>query len=58
MNIFSIYIYTCPVNTQTDLGLRCRTFSPEINTLPTFSEITQAWHCLRNVFIQLDEFTY
>ena len=43
---------------QTDLGLRCRIFSPEINKLPTFSEITQAWHCLRNVLIQSDEFTY
>ena len=26
--------------------------------LPKFSEITQAWHCLRNVFMQSDEFTY
>ena len=41
MNIFSIYIYACPVNiiaistAQTDLGLRSRTFSLKINKLPT-----------------------
>ena len=27
---------------QTDLGLRCRTFSLKISKLPIFSEITQA----------------
>ena len=36
---------------QTDLGLRSRTFSLNINKLPTFSEITQAWQCLSIVFI-------
>ena len=64
MNIFSVYIYTCPMNkhchltAQTDLGLRSRTFSLKINKLPTFSEITQAWQCLKIVFIWSDEFTY
>ena len=63
MNIFSIFIYTCPVNivistAQTDLGLRPRIFSLKINKLPTFSEITQAWHCLKLVFIWSDEFTW
>ena len=32
---------------QTDLGLRSRTFSLIIIYLITFSEITQAWQCLR-----------
>ena len=63
MNIFSIYIYTHRVNivistAQTDLGLRSRTFSLKINKLPTFSEFTQAWQCLKSVFIRSDEFTY
>ena len=63
VNFFSIYIYTCPVNThyhfncKTDLGLRSRTFSLKINKLPTFSEITQA-QCLKIVFLRPDEFTY
>ena len=26
--------------------------------LPTFSEITQVWQCLKIVFVQSDEFTY
>ena len=64
MNIFSINIYRCPVNihcistAQTDLSLSSRTFSLKINKLPTFSEITQAWQCLKIVFIWSDEFTY
>ena len=49
MNIFSIYIYACPLNiivistAQTDLGLRSRIFSLKINKLPSayISEITQ-----------------
>ena len=46
MVIFSISIYTCPVNivistVQTDLGLRSRIFSLKINKLPTLYEITQ-----------------
>ena len=48
MNIFSICIYTCPLNIQSDLsiaqtklGLKSRTFS-KINKLPTFSEINLA----------------
>ena len=57
MKIFSIYIYTCPVNityivisnAQTDLGLRSRTFCLKINKLPIFSEITQSWQCLKIV---------
>ena len=43
---------------QTDLGLRPRTFSIKINKLPTYSEITQTWQCLKIVFIRSDEFTY
>ena len=43
---------------QTELGLRSRTFSLKINKLPTFSEITQAWQCLKIVFIRSDELTY
>ena len=39
---------------QTDLGLRSRTFALKINKLPTFSEISQAWQCLKIVFIDLD----
>ena len=64
MNIFSIYIFTSPVNihlistAQTDYGLRFRTFSLKINNLPTFSVITQAWQYLKVMFIQSDEFTY
>ena len=61
MNIFSIYIYKYRVNiptAQIDLGLNSRTFSLKINKLPTFSEITQAWQCLKIVFIRSDEFTY
>ena len=64
MNIYSIYIYTCPVNIhchfncKNDLGLRSRTFSLKIKKLPRFSEITQAWQCLKIVFIQSDESTY
>ena len=67
MNNFSIYIYTCPGNihftvvistVQADLGLRSRTFSVKINKLPTFSEITRPWQCLKIVFIWSDEFTY
>ena len=41
---------------QTDIGLISRTFSLKINKLPTFSEITQAWQCLKIVFIWSDEF--
>ena len=41
---------------QTNLGLRSRTFSLKLNKLPTFSEITQAWQCLKIVFILSDEF--
>ena len=42
---------------QIDLDLRSRTFSLTINKLPTFSEITQAWQCLKIVFVWSDEFT-
>ena len=41
---------------RTDLGLRTRTL--KINNLPTFSEINQAWQCLKIVFIRSAEFTY
>ena len=64
MNFFSIYVYTCSVNInghfncKTDSGLRPITFSLKINKLPTFSEITQAWQCLKLVFILSHEFTY
>ena len=34
---------------QTDLGLKSGTFSLKINKLPTFSEITPAWQCLKIV---------
>ena len=44
---------TCNNSTaQTNLGLRPRTFSLKINKLPIFSEITQAWQCLKIVFIR------
>ena len=63
MNIFSAYIYTCRVNiyivistAQTDFGLR--SFSLNINKLPTFSEITQAWQYLKIVFIRSDDCVY
>ena len=46
------------LHTQTDFGMRSRTFSLKINKLPTFSEITQAWQCLKIVFIGSDEFIY
>ena len=61
MKIFSIYIYTCPVKcivistAQTDLGLISITVSLK---RPTFYEITQAWQCLKIVFIPSDEFKY
>ena len=42
---------------QSDLGLRSRTFSLKINQLITFSEITQAWQCLKIVFTRSDEVT-
>ena len=35
---------------HTDLGLRCITFSLNINKLPIFSEITQAYH---NIVIKI-----
>ena len=41
----------------TDIGLRSRFFSLKISKLSTFSEITQAWECLKIVFIRSDEFT-
>ena len=40
---------------QTDIGLISRTFSLKINKLPTFSEISQGWQCLKIVFIWSDE---
>ena len=43
---------------QTDLGLRSRIFSLNLIRVITFSEITQAWQCLKIVFIRSDEFTY
>ena len=43
---------------QTDLGLRSRTFSPKINKLPTFSEMTQESQWVKIVFIWLDKFTF
>ena len=57
MNMFSIYIYTCPVNivistAQTDLGLRSRTFSLKLNKLPT------SLKCGKIVFKRSDELTY
>ena len=62
MNIFSIYIYTCPYivipTAQTDLGLRSRTFSLKINKLPTFSEINQVWQYLKIVLKWSDQLTY
>ena len=62
MNIFSIYIhvqstYIVISTAQTDLGLRSTNFSLKL-MLPTFSEITQAWQCLKIVFIGSHEFTY
>ena len=39
--------YIVILTAQTDLGLCPRTFSLQINMLITFSEITQAWQCLR-----------
>ena len=69
MNIFSTYVYTSPVKNihchlngtaMTDLGLRSRTFSLNINKLPTFSEINQGWQCLNNKFSLLvsDEYVF
>ena len=57
MNMFSIYIYTCPVNivistAQTDLGLRSRTFSLKLNKLPTSLKGGKI------VFKRSDELTY
>ena len=43
---------------QTDLGLRSRTFSLKINKLLTFSEINQAWQCLKIVFIWPDKLNF
>ena len=43
---------------HTDLSLRSRTISLKIDYLITFSEITQAWQCLKIVFRQPGEFTY
>ena len=34
------------------------TFSLKINKLPTFSEITEAWQCLKIMFLWSNEFTY
>ena len=43
---------------QTDLGLRSRNFSLKINKLPTFSEITQAWHVQRlSLYCQVSSHT-
>ena len=57
MHAQSKYIVTSTA--QTGLGLRYRTFSQKINKLITFSEITQAWQCLKIVLIRSDAaFTY
>ena len=39
-------------------GLIPKIFSLKINKLPTFSEISQGWQCLKIVFIWSDELTY
>ena len=61
-HLFYLHLYVQSEHTVsfqlTDLGLRSRTFSLKINKLPTFSEITQAWQCLKIVLIRSDEFTY
>ena len=38
--------------------IKARHISLKINKLSTGSEITQAWQCLKIVFIRPDEFTY
>ena len=53
-----LWTYIVISTTQTDLGLRSRTFSLIINKLPTFSEINQGWQYLKIVFIQSDQLTY
>ena len=40
------------LTTQSDLGLKSRTFSLKIIRLPTFSEINQGWQCLKIVFLK------
>ena len=57
-HLFHLHSYMSSSTAQTDLGQRFRTFSQKINQLITFSEITQAWQCLKIVFIWSDEFTY
>ena len=46
--------------TQTDSGLRSRTFSLKIYKLITFSEINKGWQCkcLKIVVIQSDELNF
>ena len=44
--VVSIYFYS---PAQTDSGLRSITFSLKFNKLPTFSEITEEWQCLKIV---------
>ena len=55
----SICIYLCPVNlhcyistAQTDIRKTYRTFSLKINKFHSFSKITQAWQCLKIVFMR------
>ena len=43
---------------QTDLGLRSRTFSLNINKLPTFSKINQGLQCLKIELIQSVELNF
>ena len=56
MQVQSTYIVIS--TTQTDLGLKSRTFSLKIYMLPTFPEINQGWQCLKIVFIWSDKLTY
>ena len=50
-------MYIVILTAQTDLGLRSRNFSLKNNYLITFFEITQAWQCLKIVFIRSHELT-
>ena len=56
VNILDMRLFNCPDNYKPDL--ENFSFSLKINKLTAFSEITQAWQCLKIVFIWSDEFTY
>ena len=51
LNLYKLGDNFVILTAQTDLGLRSRKFFSKKLMLPTFSEITQAWQCLKIGFL-------